>query len=73
MKISFDTKFFQKKTFDEKSINKYFGNALKDIKIAGANKNEEVVFKFSYDALIKTGIALIASGGFRVKSRAGSY
>lgn len=73
MKISFETKFFEKKNFEKKSIEKYFNNAVKDIKIVVSNKNEEVIFKFSYDALIKIGIALIAFNGFRIKSRRGHH
>lgn len=73
MKVNFDTKFFQKKNFEERTVREYFNNALKDLKIAAVNKNEEVVFKFSYDALIKIGITLIAFLGFRVKSRRGHH
>lgn len=73
VKINFELKFFEKKKFDKKLVEKYFNNAAKDIKIAAGNKNEEVVFKFSYDALIKTGIALIAFSGFKIKSRMGHH
>ncbi len=73
MKINFDVKFFEKKNFKQEIINRYFNNAVKNIKIAAENENEEVIFKFTYDALIKTGIALIASNGFRIKSRRGHH
>jgi hypothetical protein len=73
MRINFDSKFFQKRNFDKKSVDKYFNNASKDFRIAFKNEDEEVIFKFSYDCLIKIGIALIASRGFRVKSRQGHH
>lgn len=34
MKNNFETKFFQKKKFEEKTISKYFRNATKDLGIA---------------------------------------
>ncbi len=72
-KISFDSKFFQKTRFDSRTISKYFKNSLKDLKIATEDKRPEVIFKFSYEAVIKTGIALIAFYGYRVKSRRGHH
>lgn len=73
MKINFETKFFQKKTFKEEIIERYFNNALKDFRIASKNKDPDVIFKFTYDALIKIGICLIAFHGHRVKSRLGHH
>ncbi len=73
MKITFDTRFFQKKKFEQKIILRYFRSALKDLKIALDAKYPEVMFKFSYDALIKTGITLIAFCGYRTKSRRGHH
>ena len=73
MKITFETKFFQKNKFNEKIIQRYFNSALKSFKIAARNKEPEIIFKFSYDALIKTGITLIALHGYRIKSRRGHH
>jgi len=73
MKINFETKFFQRNRFDEKTIIKYFNNASGTFKIAIQNKEPEVIFKFSYDALVKTGITLIAFYGHRVRSRKGHH
>jgi hypothetical protein len=73
MKLSFETKFFQKKNSNAKTISKYLNNALGDIKIARENKNLAVIFKFTYDSLIKLGIAVIASCGYRVRSRKGHH
>ncbi len=73
MKPTFETKFFEKKKFDKITIEKYFNNGIRNIRIAAENKNEEVIFKFSYDALIKIGIAIIAFSGFKIKSRQGHH
>lgn len=66
--IHFETGFFQKFRFDEKQINRYFEAAFRDLKIAHEDKFPEVRFTYSYQALIKAGIALIARTG-RVKVR----
>jgi hypothetical protein len=73
MKVNFETKYFQKKKFTERAIARYFNNALKDLQIAGESKYPEVIFKFSYDSLIKGGITLIAFYGYKVKSRQGHH
>lgn len=71
--LIFDTKFFQKKKFDSKTIQRYFRSALKDFCIASKSKEPEVVFVFSYSSLIKIGITLIAFYNYRVKSRKGHH
>jgi len=73
MKNNFDTKFFQKKKFEDKTISKYFRNAIKDLGIAIRSKEPEVIFNFSYSALVKIGIVLISVCGYRVKSRVGHH
>lgn len=73
MRNNFDTKFFQKKRSEEKTISKYFRNAVKDLYIAARGKEPEVIFNFSYSALIKIGIAVIAVYGYRVRSRVGHH
>lgn len=69
----FDTRFFQKKKFTAKTIQKYLNNALKSFQIAKKYKDPEIIFKFSYDALIKIGICILASLNLRVKSRSGHH
>ncbi len=71
--MNFDNKYFQKKDFTEISIARYFNNALKDFEIAKNSQHPEVIFKFSYDALTKSGIALIAFCGYKTKSRQGHH
>lgn len=73
MKIFFEPKFFEKRKIEEKAIKKYFNSAKRDFEIAAENSHPEVVFKFSYDSLIKTGLVLIAFYGYRVRSRQGHH
>ncbi|MBU4204559.1 hypothetical protein KKE19_04040 [Patescibacteria group bacterium] len=73
MKISFESNFFEKRKIDKKAIDKYFNGAIRDFKIAADNHHPEVIFKFSYDSLIKTGLALVSSYGYRTKSRQGHH
>src|SRR3989344_3647417 len=73
MSLFFESIFFEKRKFEEKTIKKYFFGAERDFKIARENKDPEVVFKFSYDCLIKLGITLIVSQGYRIKSRTGHH
>lgn len=73
MRINFETRFFQKKRFEDKTISKYFRNAAKNLSIAIRSKEPEVIFNFSYLALIKIGIVLIVAYGYRVKSRTGHH
>lgn len=73
MKIFFEPNFFEKRKFDKKMIEKYLNSAARDLKIALENRHPEVIFKFSYDSLVKTGLTLIAFNGYRVKSRQGHH
>lgn len=68
--INFESQHFQKLTFQEKQIDQFLLSAQHDFKIA---EESDVVFKFSYDALIKLGIMLIAKKGYKVRSKAASY
>lgn len=72
-KIDFSSRYFQKKEYREKTISRYFRNAFKDLKIAFENEEPEVIFRFSYSALVKIGITLIGFHGYRVMSRRGHH
>jgi len=73
MNFHFDTKFFQKKKFDKRTILKYFRNAIEDFRIAFNDNRPAVIFNFSYSALIKIGITFLALQGYRIKSRKGHH
>ena len=66
--MKFDKKYFQKFEHDQDGIKQYLHNAKRDYKIAQTDEYTEVRFTYSYQALIKAGIALIAFIG-RVKVR----
>ncbi len=71
--IHFDENYFQKINFDKEYPSQVFNSALRNLEIARKSNIPEVIFKFSYDALIKLGITLIAKQGFRVKSVTGHH
>jgi hypothetical protein len=71
--INFERQYFQKLAFQKEQISQFVRSALHDLKIAGSADIPDVVFKFSYDALIKLGIALIAKKGYKVRSATGHH
>lgn len=64
---------FEKFTFTSEQIKQYLNSAKRDLKIAQDSSEPEVVFRFSYDALLKLAITIGAQHGLRVKSRAGHH
>ena len=71
--INFESQYFQKLAFEEEQIEQFLKSALHDLKIAEASDIPDVIFKFSYDALVKLGIALIAKKGYKIRSTAGHH
>lgn len=71
--MKFDDKYFKEFVFTMEQVKKNFDNALKDIKIARQDAIPDVKFTYSYDALIKGGIALISSYNKKVKSAPGHH
>jgi len=71
--INFEGQHFQKLAFKKEQIEQFVKSALHDLEIAEESDIPDVVFKFSYDALIKLGIALIAKKGCKVRSTAGHH
>ena len=71
--INFESRHFQKLTFKEEQIDQFLISARHDLKIAEESDVPDVVFKFSYDALIKLGIMLIAKKGYKIRSTAGHH
>lgn len=70
----FETKYFQKFSFTKQQIDRFFESALRDLKIARQDKFAEVRFTYSYQALVKAGIAVIAKvGGVKVRSVPGHH
>lgn len=73
MNYSFETKFFQKQNFAPKTIKKYNQAIIDDLRIAAGSSEPRVIFEFSYSALIKMGMKLIAFFGYKVKTREGRH
>lgn len=71
--INFETKYFQRLIPKEKQIEQFLQSALHDLKIAEESDIPDVIFKFSYDALIKLGITLIAKKGYKIRSIIGHH
>lgn len=70
----FEKEYFRPFSFSDKEIDRYFQNALRDLKIAQTDPYTEVRFTYCYQALIKSGIALIAQvGRVKVRSVAGHH
>lgn len=70
----FEKEYFRPFPFSDKEVDRYFQNALRDLKIAETDPYTEVRFTYCYQALIKSGIALIAKvGRVKVRSVAGHH
>ena len=71
--INFENQHFQKLAFKEEQIEQFLKSALHDLKIAESTEIPDVIFKFSYDALVKLGIGLIAKKGYKIRSTTGHH
>jgi hypothetical protein len=71
--INFENQYFQKLAFKGEQIEQFIKSALHDLKIAEESDIPDVIFKFSYDALVKLGIALIAKKGYKIRSATGHH
>ena len=72
--MHFEGAFFRKEKFTKEEIIQFLENAKKDLNIAKQNSLPEVKFTYSYTALIKGGITLIAKvGGVKVRSAQGHH
>lgn len=70
---SFESQYFRKLDFTPEQLSDYAASARHDLDIASDSDIPDVIFKFSYDALIKLGIALIARQGYKVRSTVGHH
>lgn len=64
----FEREYFQRFRFTRAQVERYFQSSLRDLEIARKDQFPEVRFSYSYQALIKAGIALLAKRG-QVKVR----
>ncbi len=69
----FENSFFEEFKFTQAQIQAYLASAEKDLVIAFDSNVPEVIFQFSYNALIKLGIISIAKHGYRAHSKTGHH
>ena len=65
---NFEREFFRPFSFKKEDIRRFFESALHDLEIARKDPFPEVRFTYSFQSLIKAGLALIARKG-KVKVR----
>ncbi|MFH1541956.1 MAG: hypothetical protein ABIE84_02570 [bacterium] len=70
---SFNPQDFQKTVFSAEQLAQLLASAKRDLQIADESDINEVIFKFSYDALLKAGLYLIAKAGYKVRSKVGHH
>ncbi len=72
--MKFDRGYFKKFDFKPGDLKRYRDSALRDLEIAQKVNISEVKFTYSYQALIKIGIALLAKvGRVKVRSKPGHH
>ena len=65
--MKFDNKYFKEFSFTKEQIDKFIKNARKNFDIASKDKILDVKFNYTYNAFLKTGIALLSF--YQVKAK----
>ena len=71
--IKIDTNNMNKFTFTPEQVEANMANAERTLEIAKTDTIDEVVFDYSYKAIIKAGIALLSRHNLKVKSGPGHH
>ena len=71
--MQFEGKYFKKFVFTPEQVEANMKNAEKALEIAGKDRISEVIFDYSYKAIIKAGIALLSKHNYKVKSGPGHH
>ncbi|MFH1259342.1 MAG: hypothetical protein ABII74_05990 [Elusimicrobiota bacterium] len=71
--MNFDKNFFTIQKFTSSELEKIKMSVKRNLELAGSSNEPEIIFQFSYMALIKIGIYYIAKEGYRVKSQPGHH
>lgn len=70
----FEREFFKELNFTEEEITRFFKSMLRDLEIARKDPFPEVRFSYSFQAVIKAGIALLGKiGKVKVRSIPGHH
>ena len=70
---SFEAEYFKKVKSSPSQIQSFMRKAFRDLEIASKDPFSEVRFMFAYQALVKSGIALLAHSGVKVRSVPGHH
>lgn len=71
--MKFDNKYFNNFKFTDDQVMANFNNAMNDLKIAMNDHYPDVRFNYSYNSLVKAGIALLSSHNIKMKSVPGHH
>ncbi len=71
--MKFESRYFNKVSFNKEQIEKNLNNAIKDLDIAKKDKILEVKFNYAYTAFLKTAITLLSHYQVKVKSAPGHH
>src|SRR3989338_5623960 len=69
----FEPEYFKKTVFTQVQVSSFLRNAFRDLNIASKDSFPEVRFMFSYQALVKAGIAYLAKSGVKVRTVSGHH
>ena len=70
---TFDDKKFKKQKYSREQIINLFSNSERDLSVANKYNDPVVIFKFTYDAVLKASIALFAFYGYRIRPIKGHH
>ncbi len=71
--IKLDEQFFQPLSFSSQQLDDILLSAQRQLKIASNSDVPEIIFKFSYEALVKLGIFILAQNGYKIRSISGHH
>ncbi|MDD3711369.1 MAG: hypothetical protein PHP37_02100 [Patescibacteria group bacterium] len=71
--MKFDKTFFNKLQFSQKQLDDILDSVRNDLSVAQKSKITEVIFRFSYDALLKFGMYVLAKNGYKIRSILGHH
>lgn len=64
---------FEKFSFTDQQVKRFYLKAIRDFELAKGVKEVEIIFVFTYEAMLKVAIAVCAKNNLRVKARRGHH
>jgi len=71
--MGFNEELFQKQIFDASTVKKFLREAEVDLGLAYQNSEPRAQFWFVYSSFLRCGMALMATRGYRVRSKEGHH